>query len=282
MPKLTNLKPRLSTISPRIASIPREERERQRLKQRDQAVDWRSWYGTERWKELRQRILARDLYTCQKTGVLLTGKYPAPDSAVVDHKIPHRGDPALFWDESNLQAVSKKYHDSIKQAIEKADQVAAIHPKWLRPSTIPLTIVCGPPASGKSTYVKQEAGPNDLIIDLDVIASEISGEPLHGWDRDRWLNAALFRRNDILGDLSRPSQYRAAWLIVSEPKAKHREWWQHTLKPQEIIVLETPEAMCIANAQREGGRDQKRTADAIVRWWFEYDPRRGERVIRPC
>lgn len=279
--KLTNLKPTLSTLPPRIAGIPREDRERQRLKERDQNVGWRAWYGTERWKTLRQRILARDLYTCQKTGALLVGKYPAPDSPVVDHKTPHRGDPALFWDEDNLHAVSKKYHDSVKQAREKADQVAAIHPKWLRPSVIPLTLICGPLAAGKTTYAKARAGPNDLIIDLDVIASELSGHPLHGWDRDRWLNAALYRRNDILGDLSRPSRYRAAWFIVSEPKPKHRDWWQRTLKPREIIVLETPEAMCIANAAKDQDRDQKRAADAIVRWWFDYERRAGETIVRP-
>jgi 5-methylcytosine-specific restriction enzyme A len=30
---------------------------------------------------------------------------------VVDHIVPHRGDPALFWDESNWQAMAKVCHD---------------------------------------------------------------------------------------------------------------------------------------------------------------------------
>ena len=60
----------------------------------------------------------RDGYTCQATGVLLLAAYPAPTSPVVDHKRPHRGDPDLFWDEDNLQAVSKEYHDRVKQSIE--------------------------------------------------------------------------------------------------------------------------------------------------------------------
>lgn len=51
--------------------------------------------------------------------MLLIGKYPAPDSAVVDHKTPHRGDEALFWEPANLQAVSKAYHDRDKQSIER-------------------------------------------------------------------------------------------------------------------------------------------------------------------
>lgn len=64
------------------------------------------------------QVLTRHLYTCQQTGVLLIGKHPAPNSPVVDHVVPHKGDEGLFWDLSNLQAVSKAYHDSDKRKME--------------------------------------------------------------------------------------------------------------------------------------------------------------------
>ena len=32
-------------------------------------------------------------------------------ATVVDHIIPHRGDPGLFWDRSNWQPLCKKHHD---------------------------------------------------------------------------------------------------------------------------------------------------------------------------
>ncbi len=35
------------------------------------------------------------------------------------------------------------------------------------PSAIPVTMVCGPAASGKSQYVRDRAGGRDLVIDLD-------------------------------------------------------------------------------------------------------------------
>lgn len=38
---------------------------------------------------------------------------------VVDHIIPHRGDPELFWDESNWQSLCSACHNSVKQAEEK-------------------------------------------------------------------------------------------------------------------------------------------------------------------
>lgn len=150
MAKLTNMRPRLGGVPTRLAGPPREVQERRRLAARDVSVDWRSWYKTSRWQQVRERVLIRDAYVCQKTGVLLIGKHPAPDSAVAHHKTPHRGDPVLFWDEANIEAVAKSWHDSVAQALENADKVAAIHPKWLQPSLIPLTIICGPAASGKA------------------------------------------------------------------------------------------------------------------------------------
>ena len=35
----------------------------------------------------------------------------ATPATVVDHIIPHRGDPKLFWERSNWQALCKKCHD---------------------------------------------------------------------------------------------------------------------------------------------------------------------------
>lgn len=32
-------------------------------------------------------------------------------ATVVDHRIPHRGDESLFWDEGNWQALCKLHHD---------------------------------------------------------------------------------------------------------------------------------------------------------------------------
>lgn len=122
MARLTTLKPKLSTLPPRLGPAKpatREEAEAQRLRQRDQEKPWRKWYYTRRWKKLREEVLKRDLFTCQKTGIICTGKHPAEDSPVVDHKTPHRGNPVLFWDMNNLETVSKVYHDREKQKAER-------------------------------------------------------------------------------------------------------------------------------------------------------------------
>ncbi|MBO9589548.1 MAG: HNH endonuclease [Devosia sp.] len=114
MTKLTTLKPKLSKLPPRLSTM-REVRDARYSP--DATV--RGWYHSARWARLRQAVLERDIYTCQHTGVILTGKAPAPTSAVVHHKVPHQGDEQLFWDINNLEAVSKEWHDRDAQREEK-------------------------------------------------------------------------------------------------------------------------------------------------------------------
>lgn len=85
---------------------------------------WKAWYKTRRWKALRLEVLLRDNYTCQRSGVICGGQYPAPDSPVVNHKVPHRGREALFWDADNLETVAKAVHDS---AIQREEQTSLHH-----------------------------------------------------------------------------------------------------------------------------------------------------------
>lgn len=42
-------------------------------------------------------------------------------AALVDHKIPHRGNMVLFWDRENWQSLCVTHHSSHKQAQERAD-----------------------------------------------------------------------------------------------------------------------------------------------------------------
>ncbi|ADU12024.1 HNH endonuclease [Asticcacaulis excentricus] len=82
---------------------------------------WRKWYNTAKWADLKQEAHTRDLYTCQMCGRICGGKYPAPDSPTADHKEPHRGSEALFFDINNIQTLCKSpCHDKVKQADEQA------------------------------------------------------------------------------------------------------------------------------------------------------------------
>lgn len=117
MPKLTSLKPRLGTMPGRFSYTVGDEKARNRYRSATQP--WRAWYKTARWQLLRQLVLKRDKWTCQRTGELCIGKGNEPNAPVVNHKRPHRGDQAAFWDIDNLEVVAKHVHDSEVQSEER-------------------------------------------------------------------------------------------------------------------------------------------------------------------
>ncbi|MGN6549746.1 MAG: HNH endonuclease [Pararhizobium sp.] len=84
-----------------------------------QAEAYRALYHGTAWRHLRQQALARDFFTCQRCGSLLvTGNRHHPQAAVVNHKRPHKGDTALFFDLANLESVCKACHDALIQREE--------------------------------------------------------------------------------------------------------------------------------------------------------------------
>lgn len=115
MGKLTNLRPAMRGLAPRIA------RSTDAQGHSKGAETWRAWYHLARWKHpktgLRMKVLIRDHFTCQAPAC---GKLVGDTAQLVaDHIAPHRGDPALFWCETNLETLCKPCHDGRKQALER-------------------------------------------------------------------------------------------------------------------------------------------------------------------
>jgi 5-methylcytosine-specific restriction enzyme A len=77
-------------------------------------MDIAKLYKTKRWKRLRRHQLALRPY-CQCPHH--DGQQVTADT--VDHIRPHRGDLRLFWDQRNLQSMTKECHDRWKQSLEK-------------------------------------------------------------------------------------------------------------------------------------------------------------------
>jgi 5-methylcytosine-specific restriction endonuclease McrA len=96
------LKPRVTTLQPRLSTI--------------SAGSWRAGkegstargYGYA-WQRARLRYLAAHPFCvrCVAEGITI----PVPLATELDHVIPHRGNQALFWDQSNWQPLCKPHHD---------------------------------------------------------------------------------------------------------------------------------------------------------------------------
>jgi 5-methylcytosine-specific restriction endonuclease McrA len=260
----------------RHRTVAKSERERA---EREQVRGSAASRGYDRkWRRFRAAWLAEHplCVMCEAHGAVVAAE-------VVDHIVPHQGDRGLFWQDGNHQSLCKACHNR-KTVMEDGgfNRGAQSHPEFLRPSLVGLSIVCGPPCSGKSTYVAGRAGLGDVVIDLDVIASEMAGTGLHEWPLTV-LGEAIRERNRRLLSLSDPSCVAreaptVAWFIVGEPSARRRAWWARVLQPREIVVLEVSRHVCAARAMAERS-DWRGTFDAIDRWWREYQRRDGDVVV---
>jgi hypothetical protein len=260
---------------------------------------WHNLYKTKRWN-VRRRAQLRSQPLCGMCHGLGIIKL----ATVADHVVPHRGNRQLFF-AGELQSLCKSHHDRSKQGDERrgysteigVDGVPVdpahptnrtrerelIFPRDLRPSILPLIMVCGPPAAGKSTYVKRHSSPGDMVIDLDqIVAEHIGAEHVRSPDpmvRDR----ALLIRNDMLRSLSSasPVSGRTAWFITTAASPASRRRWEEVLGVKRTIIVDTPLRICIdrirADPSRSAvARDQERVARD---WWGTYHPRTSDVTI---
>lgn len=90
-----------------------------------------------------------------------------------------------------------------------------------------ITVVCGPPCSGKTTYVREHAEPGDLIVDMDALYQALSPTTT-GHDQPQQVRPYVFAARDAVTNLllAGSTPVRAAWIITSAPTADARATWQ--------------------------------------------------------
>ena len=232
-------------------------------------------YGSRAWKLARQQVLVRDNYQCRVCLRVVHGR-----NAHVDHVI--RKADGSSDEISGLQVLCASCHGKKTRQEMQGTGVGQkwnAHPQWLGKSVIPITVVSGPPASGKTTYVEKHSKPKELVIDLDVIASTLANTSLHGWGL-KWLGPSIRQRNQMLDTLSKPSamKHGRAWLIVAEPLAQHRQWWVDTLGPlASVVVVETPAEQCELRIATDPERSSQ--GGKAIAWWRDYSRRSGDTVV---
>lgn len=194
----------------------------------------RPLYRCKRWERVRQRVLNRDIL-CRSCG-----HQAATDC---DHILSARvvlneyGKDA-FYDPDRLQGLCHRCH-SQKTATESgwtSRKGTTLTDLGDRSNTI---VVCGESGSGKSTYIRNNKAPNDIVWEYDDVMATITGRPVHDHlpeavgsvlaDRDRWIEATRYSTN-------------RCWLVVNNDKATVVQMMRDA--GATVIVLNTPHVEC--------------------------------------
>jgi 5-methylcytosine-specific restriction protein A len=146
-----------------------------------------------------------------------------------------------------------------------------VRPELLPKPTCKVWLICGPPASGKSTYVRANASKGDIVIDVDAIARE------YGLGRERPSEATamlLLDRNDRLAALATEPPTTTAWVIIGGASHKLRQWWCNVLGvgPDHLIVLVPPrEELYFRIVNDPDRRSVQHLHKSLVDKWFMQD-----------
>lgn len=131
-----------------------------------------------------------------------------------------------------------------------------------------VNIVCGPPCVGKSTYVREHAGPDDIIIDWDEIVTDLGFPP-----RQHFVAPGLtevisneWRRRLALA----VAQPGVVWIIRSKP-ARETEPLAVSLDAN-LIELTAPLDVLLARAAERPHAEAHRRL--ITSWHNKYRYRR--------
>jgi hypothetical protein len=209
------------------------------------------------WERIRKHVLKRDGWLCLLC--LARGHYRK--ALEVDHRIPLSQGGSNELD--NLQSLCIDCHSI------KSDMEANISKAKIRRPAVPVTLVCGPPGAGKTTYCQDHMQRGDVLIDFDHIVEELSGETRETVITDKWVKQANHVRLVRL-DRLHESQCNRAWVTMSLPTRTERQEWQQILGAD--VVLLVPDAYDCENRilqDARRGAQEKRNSMAGVQQWFK-------------
>lgn len=132
-------------------------------------------------------------------------------------------------------------------------------------------LVYGPPLAGKSTYVQQVADIGDLIVDIDLVWSCITGGLRY--EKPVCLNPVAFGMRDYLMEsvFFRRGRWNNAYIVGGYPLISERERICKRYGAREIYVEANME-QCLERLEQDEDRDKKEWKRYIESWFDRYSP----------
>jgi 5-methylcytosine-specific restriction protein A len=216
------------------------------------------------WRKFRLQYLSKHplCADCEEEGKVT----PATE---VHHEKPILEYPELKYAECNLKGLCECHHAKRGAGFWKSRE--------LRRLAKDITLISGPPASGKSTYIKQQAQPGDMIWDYDEIMKSLTGQEMYY--RPDWGMSLCMAIRDTLYDYIDKSTTIKAWIISSAPKKSQRQIIRRRFDAN-VIVMKPSIEICIERINKDNRRKDKQLwNDAIRQWYKDYEEDDKDAVI---
>lgn len=219
------------------------------------------FYKSRVWQQLREEILKRDNYLCQRC--LQQGKVTPADA--VHHIKSIETHPELALDPNNLIGSCHSCHN--KEHPEK---------QFFSKLRKRIIAVLGYPASGKTTYVRKVMTPQDIVLDLDRLVAAMTYRDGH----DRTNNAlyAVKIADDMISQAVkdiRTKDYSFDTLYVIRSRLSDEELGSLRAARAKLCWLDVDKDTCLERLRRQGRED---IADVAFKKCDEFLAKHGSKL----
>lgn len=208
------------------------------------------FYTSDIWSRFRRQIIFDRGLVCEHCGEPILKAY----DAICHHKTPltlnNVNDYEISLNESNISLVHHQCHNEI-------------HARF-GTYTRHVYLVYGAPGSGKSSFVSETAGVNDLVVDMDAIFQAISIN--NKYIKPNTLSSVAFRVRDTLLDVikTRSGKWTNAFIVGGYPRVSERERLCQMYGAEEVFI-ECDRETCVARTIERPG-----WSDHIENWFSEF------------
>lgn len=222
------------------------------------------FYQSRKWKTKRENILKRDGYLCQECR--LQDKITPAET--VHHINPLEYYPELRLEDKNLISLCINCHNKMHD--RETHGLTYIGRKWqyIYTGYSNIIFVIGPPCSGKTTYVRERVGPNDLVFDWDEIAKALTFGRNHDHNPD---THELLRRvrHTFLSFVETNSDFDTVWIVSTRVYDVFHEF---ALVAPRVVELNTSMEECLARLRANPDDRNEKETEEVIRNYFKYPP----------
>lgn len=215
----------------------------------------KSFYRSQEWYDLVTRLKAErvndeGLLLCEHCGKPIVKAYDCIGHHRKELTEANVNDYYISLCADNIMLVHHKCHNKIHERFG-----------YERPKRVYL--VYGPPCAGKSSWVRESAGPEDLILDMDNIWQMLTINDRYV--KPNRLKANVFGVRDCILDMirMRTGRWRDAYVIGGYPLSMDRTRLEQSLGAECIYIYEDKET-CLERARAS----ERHGWDKYIEQWF--------------
>lgn len=222
----------------------------------------KAFYRSRKWesftKQLRlERATAEGYVICEHCGKPILKPYDCIAHHVTELTEQNVGDVSIALNPDNIKLIHFRCHNELHKRFG-----------FNRRPIKKVYIVFGAPCSGKTSFVEENAGDNDIILEIGRLYQGITKSGVH--ELPQAVKSNVFKLRDSMLDMiaTRYGAWENAYIIGGYPLLNERERLADRVNADKIIYVDTPKEVCLLRLESDpNGRDRDKWRGYIDDWF---------------